>query len=70
MNYAIIGRLGYRANANRTVVRRRSFKRTACALTSINVSPPIIGRDTEAPISSFSAIIETDSDESAFDDYY
>ena len=29
----------------------------------------IVDRDIEAPISSFSAIIETDSDESTFDGY-
>ena len=31
-------RLGYRANVSRTAARGRSFKRTACTLTSINVS--------------------------------
>ena len=33
-------RTGYRANVSRTAGRGRSFKRTACTLTSINVLPP------------------------------
>ena len=32
---------GYRANVSRTAGRGRSFKRTACTLTSINVLPPM-----------------------------
>ena len=32
-------RLGYRANVSRTAARGHSFRRTACTLTSINVSP-------------------------------